>query len=136
MVWDVLNDPRALEAAIPGADTLVEEGPDRYRAEMSVGIGLIRGRFGGNVQVTDKDEPNSYRMLVDGQGPGGWLKGEGKLSLAEAGPEETLVTVEGDANVGGLLARVGQRMLGNASASLIKQFFGNIEKEIARRKKA
>jgi carbon monoxide dehydrogenase subunit G len=134
MVWDVLNDPRALEAAIPGADTLVEEGPDRYRAEMSVGVGLIRGRFGGTVIVRDKDEPNSYRMVVDGKGPGGWLKGEGKLALVEAGPEETIVTVDGDATMGGLLGRVGQGMVRNASNSLINQFFKNIEKEIARRK--
>jgi carbon monoxide dehydrogenase subunit G len=135
LVWEVLNDPRALEAAIPGADTLVEVGPDRYRAEMSVGIGLIRGRFGGNVEVKDKVEPESYRMTVDGQGPGGWLKGEGKLSLAETAPEETVVTVDGDASVGGLLARVGQRMLGNASNSLMKQFFKNIEQEVAKRKR-
>ena len=135
-VWDMLNDPEVLAASIPGADRFVSEGEDRYRAEMSVGIGMIRGKFGGTVEVKDKLEPERYRMLVEGKGPGGWLKGDGLLNLNETGAEETTVSVDGDATVGGLLARVGQRMIGNASNSLMKQFFSNLEKEIRRRQKA
>ncbi len=130
-VWDTLNDPKQLEKAIPGADQLIEEGPDQYRAAMSVGVGMIRGKFSGNVAVGDKSEPESYRMTVDGKGGAGWLKGDGKIQLAEDGPDATVITVEGEASVGGLLARVGQRMVRNVANSLMKQFFQNIEKQVA-----
>ncbi len=129
-VWDVLNDPEKLEKAIPGTDRLVVEGPDRYRAEMSVGIGMIRGKFIGAVLVEDKVEPESYRMIVDGKGSAGWLKADGALNLAEAGAAVTVVSVKGDASVGGLLARVGQRMVRNVANSLMKQFFQNVNKQL------
>lgn len=132
-VWDMLNDPAVLEAAIPGADKLIEESPDHYRAELSVGIGMIRGAFGGTVEVADKVEPESYRMLVDGTGPGGWVKGDVLITLDEAGPSSTDVTIDGDATVGGLLARVGQRMMTNATRSLMRQFFSRLDAEIGRR---
>lgn len=134
-VWNVLNDPGTLEKAIPGTDRLIVEGPDRYRAEMSVGFGMIRGKFSGSVAVEDKVEPESYRMLVDGKGAAGWLKGDGKLKLSEAGDGVTVVNVDGEASVGGLLARVGQRMVHNVANSLMKQFFQNVEKQMVAARK-
>ncbi len=133
-VWDVLNDPDALEKAIPGADKLIEESPDHYKAEMSVGVGMIRGRFGGSVVVQDKVEPESYRMTVDGKGGAGWLRGDGQIQLTESGSGQTQISVAGDASVGGLLARVGQRMVRNVANSLMKQFFQNIEKQVVARR--
>ncbi|MDA1297358.1 MAG: carbon monoxide dehydrogenase subunit G [Chloroflexi bacterium] len=134
-VWNVLNDPGTLEKAIPGTDRLIVEGPDRYRAEMSVGFGMIRGKFSGSVAVEDKVEPESYRMLVDGKGAAGWLKGDGKLKLSEAGDGVTVVNVDGEASVGGLLARVGQRMVHNVANSLMKQFVQNVEKQMVAARK-
>ena len=134
-VWDVLDDAKKLERAIPGIDRLIGEGPDRYRAEMSVGIGVIRGKFSGAMQVEDKVEPESYRMLVDGKCGAGWIKGDGNLKLSEAGEGATVVKVDGEASVGGLMARVGQRMVGNVANALMKQFFQNVDKELARARK-
>ena len=133
-VWDVLNDPDALANALPGADRLIEESPDRYRAEMSVGVGIIRGRFTGNVAVLDKVPQESYRMIVDGDGGAGWLKGDGKIRLTDSGTSETQIDVEGEASVGGLLGRVGQRMVRNVANNLMKQFFQNVEKQVAARR--
>ena len=93
----------------------------------------MRGKFSGRVKLSDLDEPKSYRMAVTGDGPGGWIKGSGMLSLEEEGPGVTKVSVEGDTQVGGLLARVGQRMIGNASNTLMKQFFTGIEKAASKR---
>ncbi len=134
-IWDVLNDPDELAKAIPGADQLIAEGPDRYRAEMSVGVGMIRGKFNGSVEVMDKVEPETYRMVVDGKGGAGWMKGDGKIALSESGENVTLVNVAGEAHVGGLLARVGQRMVRNVANSLMKQFFQNVEKQLAANRK-
>ena len=126
--WDALTDIDVLQKAIPGVDSIEEVGPDEYSARMTVGIGIVRGKFSGRVKLSDLDEPNSYRMAVTGDGPGGWIKGSGVLSLEEETPGATRVSVEGDTQVGGLLARVGQRMIGNASNTLMKQFFAGVEK--------
>ena len=132
--WDALTDIDVLQQAIPGVDSIEEIGPNEYSARMNVGIGIVRGRFSGRVKLSELDEPHSYRMAVTGDGPGGWIKGDGVLSLEEvAGTGATKVSVEGDTQVGGLLARVGQRMIGNASKTLMKQFFAGIEKAASAR---
>lgn len=131
--WDALTDIDVLKQAIPGVDSIEEIGTNEYKARMNVGIGIVRGRFSGRVKLSDLDEPSSYRMAVTGDGPGGWIKGDGVLSLEEDAPGVTKVSVAGDTQVGGLLARVGQRMIGNASNTLMKQFFSGIEKAAARR---
>ena len=132
--WDALTDIEVLKQAIPGVESIDEIGPNEYSAKMNVGIGIVRGRFSGRVKLSDLDEPTSYRMAVTGDGPGGWIKGSGVLSLeGEESPDVTKVSVEGDTQVGGLLARVGQRMIGNASNTLMKQFFAGIEKAASKR---
>lgn len=135
VVWDTLNDPAALEKAIPGLNKLTLESKDSYQAEMSVGVGIIRGKFGGSVKAQDKAEPESYRLIVEGKGPAGWVKGDGALKLAEAGENKTIVTVDGEASVGGMLARVGQRMVRNVANSLMKQFFQEMDKQVAAKNK-
>ena len=131
--WDALTDIEVLQQAIPGVDSIEEVGPDEYNARMTVGIGIVRGKFSGRVKLSELDEPRSYRMAVTGDGPGGWIKGSGVLSLDEETPGVTRVSVEGDTQVGGLLARVGQRMIGNASNTLMKQFFTGVEKAASKR---
>ena len=131
--WDALTDIEVLKQAIPGVESIDEIGPNEYSAKMNVGIGIVRGRFSGRVKLSDLDEPTSYRMAVTGDGPGGWIKGSGVLSLEGETPDVTKVSVEGDTQVGGLLARVGQRMIGNASNTLMKQFFAGIEKAASKR---
>jgi carbon monoxide dehydrogenase subunit G len=96
---------------------------------------MIRGEFTGTVETLDLNEPESYRLAITGKGTGGWLEGKGtvELSVDEAHPDWTRVAAKGDVTVGGLLARVGQRMLQGAANSLMKQFFGNVSKEARKR---
>lgn len=126
----MLNDPDTIAKAVPGAHRLIHEGDDRYRAEMSVGMGFIRGRFSGALQITDKVEPESYRLHVEGSGGVGSIKGSGVLRLTEVTPDICLVTVSGDATVSGLIARAGERTLRNAANSMIKKFFENLERQV------
>lgn len=122
-VWDMLNDVEVLRDCIPGCKSLTPAGADAYEAELSVGIGMIRGAYSGRVRISDLKKPASYRLEVEGEGPGGFIKGDAAIKLAEAGPGVTTVTVDGEGEVGGMLARVGQRLIGQASKSLMKQFF-------------
>lgn len=122
-VWDLLNDVEVLRDCIPGCESLTPAGADSFEAELSVGIGMIRGSYSGRVRISDRKQPESYRLKVEGEGPGGFIKGDAAISLAESSPGATTVTVDGEGEVGGMLARVGQRLIGQASKSLMKQFF-------------
>ena len=130
-VWTVLLDPDALRASLPSAKEFRQVAADDYEATMSVGIGAIKGTYSGKVQVRDKEPPAHYRLLVEGSGRPGFLKGDGLIELEEQG-ENTVVRYQGQAQVGGMIAGVGQRLLQATAQFLIGQFFKSMERQLGR----
>ncbi len=129
-VWELLHDPDALQRMVPGCQTLDAETPTKFSATLSVGVGPIRGRFSGSVEIEDVAVPESYKMTLSGQGPTGFVSGEGMINLTEDG-DSTLVEVEADAQVGGTLAQIGSRMVQTAVRMLMGQFFDALSREAA-----
>lgn len=119
-VWEALNDPDVLSKTIPGGQELEKTGENEYRAKMKIRVGPVQGLFNGNVKLTDLKPPESYHMVVDGRGAPGFVKGEGGLRL-EADGDKTILHYEGDAQVGGRLASVGQRLMDTSAQALIRQ---------------
>lgn len=128
-VWETLLDPAVLAHCIPGCERFEQVADDVYDVVLRIGVASITGTYSGKVTVLDKDYPNSYRMLVEGSGSGGTVRGEGRLTL-QARSSETDLTVEGEAQVTGVIARVGQRLMGSVSKMLMNQFFGCIKEKI------
>ncbi len=124
-VWDAFLDPEQLRQAIPGCEKLEAVGQDEYRAVMKVGVAAVKGTFEGKVRLTDKRPPESYRMQVEGSGAPGFVRGETVVTLTEI-PGGTRVSYSADVQVGGLIAGVGQRMLGGVSKMLADQFFNRM----------
>ncbi|MDQ3810715.1 MAG: carbon monoxide dehydrogenase subunit G [Chloroflexota bacterium] len=121
-VWELLLDPDSLRSCIPGAESLTETSPDHWDAVMKVGVAAIRGTYKGKVAIVDKQPPGQYTLQVEGSGGPGFVKGTAVVTL-EAEGEGTRVKVEGDGQVGGMLAGVGQRMLPGVARMLMNQFF-------------
>ena len=126
-VWDVLMSPDNLGSCMPGCEKLESNGEDSYRASMNVGVANIKGRFQGTVAMIDKKPYDSYRLKVEGNGKPGFIHGEAIVSFVDQG-DETLLIVEGQAEVGGLIARVGQRLLGRASKMIMDKTFKCLQK--------
>jgi carbon monoxide dehydrogenase subunit G len=124
-VWDAFLDPVRLKQAIPGCETLEAVGPDEYKATMKVGVGGVKGTFEGKVRLTEKKPPESYKMAVEGSGGPGFIRGETLIKLSDA-DNGTRVAYSADVQVGGLIASVGQRMLGGVSKMLADKFFGKM----------
>ena len=124
-VWALLNDPDVIAACLPGCERLEPLGDDRYRANLSLAVAAIGGSYAGTVSIVDKQPPSSYRLLVDGSGKAGFVKGEARIELtpADGADHQTVVSVSGDGQVGGLIARVGQRLLGSVSQMMMDRFF-------------
>jgi carbon monoxide dehydrogenase subunit G len=118
----LLQDPSVLARAIPGCDELTQIGPDEYSMRMKVAVASISGLFAGKVRLADSNPPDSFRLIVEGNGKVGFLKGEGLLTLSPKNGH-TEVRYEGDVQVGGMIAAVGQRLLDTTARMIIKRFF-------------
>jgi uncharacterized protein len=88
-------------------------------------IASMGGLFAGKVRITDQNPPANFRLIVEGTGKIGFMKGEGLMKLEPNG-ETTAVNYEGDVQVGGTIAAVGQRLIDSTSKMLIKKFFDKL----------
>ena len=121
-VWAAFLDPEQLRQAIPGCEKLESMGNDEYKATMKVGVAAVKGTFEGKVRLSDKKAPESYKMAVEGTGAPGFIRGETSITLADA-DGGTRVSYSADVQVGGLIAGVGQRLIGGVSKMMADQFF-------------
>ena len=98
-------------------------GENEYAGALNIKVGPVQGSFDGKVKLEDIRKPDSYTMRVDGQGASGFVNATGHLTLspAEADAVRTRVAYEGDAQVGGRLAAVGQRLVESSAKAIIKQ---------------
>ena len=125
-VWEAFLDPERLRQAIPGCEKLEALGNDEFRAVMKVGVAAIKGTFEGKVRLADQKAPDSYRLAVEGSGGPGFVRGDTMITLSDIEGGGTHVAYNADVQVGGLIAGVGQRMLGGVSKMMADQFFGRM----------
>ena len=128
-VWESLQDPDVLLSCIPGCDSFTAVGEDTYDIQIKAKVGPVVGAYAGRLGVSEKSPPDSYRLVVEGGGPMGTARGEAVFRLSES-DGETTVEVEADAQVTGVVARVGQRFMSSASRMLMNQFFGCMKSRI------
>lgn len=131
--WEALNDPQVLKACIPGCDRIESTGPDQYAIGMSVKIGPVAAKFNGKIQLQDVQPPSSYTLKFEGQGgAAGFGKGEARVRLEprDAGCE---LQYTANAQVGGKIAQVGQRLIDGVARSMAEDFFKRFEQELQRR---
>jgi len=121
-VWAFLNDPLRLAKCLPGCERLEPDGPDRYKAAVKFALAAISGQYAGSLELAEKKRPRSLRMKIEGKGVPGFMKGEGDLELIDK-RGQTEVHYRGEAQVGGMIAAVGQRMIDAAARRIIQQFF-------------
>ena len=121
-VWNLLMDPDAIASCIPGCQQFEADGEDRYRARLHVALAAVTGTYEGLVILSDKVPLTSYRLTGEGQGRAGFIKGTADIALRDAG-EATIVDVHTAIQVGGTIARVGQRLVGGVSKMMLDRFF-------------
>jgi len=136
VVWKVMRDPEVLASALPGTKNLNQVSENEYQGEMQVRIGPVAGLFSGNVAISDEVPPESMTMTVEGRGKPGFVKGTGAVKLIDQEGDKTLMQYQGDMQVGGRLASVGQRMMDSVSKSLLKQGLDSINQALLARQES
>lgn len=127
--WNVLMDTTAIGDCLPGCRGLRPIGDDRYEVELGVTVAAIAGSFKGTVAIQDKVPPQSYTLVVEGRGNQGFVKGTSRMTLA-AVEEGTEVRIVAQADVGGMIARVGQRLLEGVARTMTDRFFACLARRV------
>ncbi len=130
-VYDLLQDPEALANAMPGTKELKLTGENSYDAELNVKIGPIKGTFGGSIAIEEAVRPTHFKLSVTGKGAAGNLSGAGTIDLSEVGENQTRIDYEGDTQVGGRIAQVGQRLVQSVARKMINKGLQSLEKDLA-----
>ncbi len=124
-VWDALNDPEILKQSIPGCEEIDQKSETEMSAKVTAKVGPVKAKFAGEVELTDLDPPNSYRISGEGKGgAAGFAKGGANVKLEDDG-DGTLLKYEVDAQVGGKLAQLGARLIDGTAKKMASQFFEN-----------
>jgi hypothetical protein len=122
-VWAMLNDPEVLKVCIPGCEMLDKNADNEFQAIASVKVGPVKARWKGKVRLMDLDPPNSYRIVGEGEGGvAGFAKGNAKVSLSDK-DGGTLLSYDVEAQIGGKLAQLGQRLINSAAKKTADDFF-------------
>lgn len=132
-VWDVVRDPEVLATALPGTQSLEQVSENEYQGEMHVRIGPVAGLFSGLLVISDEVPPESLTMTVEGKGKPGFVKGTGSVQLISQQANKTLMQYQGDMQIGGRLASVGQRMMDSVTKSLLKQGLDSLNQALLAR---
>jgi carbon monoxide dehydrogenase subunit G len=128
-VWAVLMDHAVIASCIPGCEGFEPAGEDRYKAKLAVALAAITGTYEGHITLADKVAPTSYRLIADGQGKPGFVKGDSLISLRAEGAG-TVVEVKGVVQTGGAIARLGQRLVGGVAKMMMDRFFACLQGKV------
>jgi carbon monoxide dehydrogenase subunit G len=130
-LWALLNDAEALRMAIPGCNAVERIAEDRYRMGLRLQVANVSGEYMGEVEIRDRREPSHYVLAVGGEGSIGFMKGQAAFDLEERPEGGTLLRYAGTAEVGGVAAGVGQRVLLGVARFLVGRFFKALEQHAA-----
>lgn len=132
VVWQALLDPTVLAKVMPGCERLDQIGENEYKGALKIRVGPVQGAFEGVVHLSDLNAPESYRMQVDGKGAPGFMKGTGEVRLEDHGVS-TVMQYSGEAQVGGRIASVGQRLLDSSAKAITRQSLDGLHEQIKAR---
>jgi carbon monoxide dehydrogenase subunit G len=129
-VWEKLNDPEVLKVTIPGCESLEKTSDTSFQAVAVTKIGPVKARWKGKVTLTDLDPPNGYKIVGEGEGGvAGFAKGSADVKLSDK-DGGTLLSYSVEAQIGGKLAQLGQRLINGAAKKLADEFFANFAKAV------
>jgi len=123
-VWAALNDPEVLKECIPGCETIEKTSDTEMNATVKMKVGPVSAKFKGKVTLSDLNPPTSYTISGEGSGgAAGFAKGGARVTLSDAPQGGTVLSYDVDAQVGGKIAQIGQRLIDQTAKKLADEFF-------------
>ncbi len=132
-VWLLFRDPDVLSSALPGTQKLNKISDTEFDITMNVRVGPVTGLFTGKLVISNEIPPESCTLTADGRGGPGFVKGTGNVHFSEPGDGTTLLKYDGEFQIGGTIASIGQRMIDSVTKSMIRQGFDVFDKALEAR---
>jgi len=129
-VFAAITDPAVLQRVIDGCEKMVKTGEDSYDAHLKIGVAGLKGSYVGKVQLKDLKPPESYTLVIEGKGGPGFVKGVARIQLVDKGGS-TELKCEADAQVGGMIAALGSRLIEPAAKKMMDDFFRKFGEVVA-----
>ncbi|THU36004.1 carbon monoxide dehydrogenase [Niastella caeni] len=129
-VWATLMNMDTLAKVVPGISRLEKTGDHTFKSILDIKLGPVSGSFTGNLQLDDLQEPSAFTLKAQQNSRIGNANAAIKINLSPVGTDDTEIVFDGDVKLSGMLASLGQRVMGGVSNTLTKQFFSNLEKEL------
>lgn len=129
-LFDLLQDPDVLVSAIPGCEKFEQLEENAYKGVIEAKLGPVQSVYTTTFKVSDLNPPTSYRLHMEGQGPGGFVNADVLMELEEEDDSHSTLRYSGDAQVGGKIARIGQRLVQAGAGVIIKKGFNDLRKRI------
>ncbi len=128
-VFAAITDPAVLQRAIDGCEKMVKTGEDSYDAHLKIGLAGLKGSYVGKIQLKDQKPPDSYTLLIEGKGAPGFVRGTARVRLADKGGQ-TELHCEAEAQVGGLIAAIGSRLIEATAKKMMDEFFRKFAEQL------
>lgn len=133
LVWEMVLDPEILSRVVPGCEKLERTGENEYRGKMRIKVGPVDGMYQGTLSLSDLQPLESFHLEVKGRGASGNVRGEGDVVLESMGNGGTLLRYEGQGEVSGRMATVGQRLTQSSARAITKQCLNNLDRQVEAR---
>src|SRR5215510_6378319 len=128
-VFAMITDPAVLQRCIDGCEKMLQTGEDSYDAHLKIGVAGLKGNYVGKVHLKDKKAPESYTLILEGKGGPGFVKGTTLICLAEK-DGQTELSCDADAQVGGMIAAIGSRLIEATAKKMMDEFFRKFAEQV------
>jgi len=128
-VFSSVTDPDVLQRCIEGCEKMVKTGEESYDVHLRIGLAGLKGSYVGKVQLKDIKPPESYTLILEGKGAPGFVKGTARIQLSDKGSQTELLC-EAEAQVGGLIAAIGSRLIEATAKKMMDEFFRKFGEQV------
>ena len=133
-LWNMLMDIEILPKIVPGISKLEKTGENTYKSTLEVKFGPVSGEFTGDMQMEDINHQRSFTLKAQQHNKIGTVNSTMKIELMPISGKETDVAFGGEVTISGLMSMMGQKVLGGVTDMLTKQFFANLDHELAKQR--
>ena len=135
-LWKMFMDIELLPKIVPGISKLEKKGENSYKSIMEVKFGPVSGEFTGDMQMEDIIEQKGFTLKAQQFNKLGTVNSIMKIGLIPISANETEVDFNGEVTVKGMISMVGEKVLKSVADMLTKQFFANLDHELAKQQSA
>lgn len=130
-VWDFLTDLNQIGLCAPGVESIEMLEPDKkYRGVMSIGLGSVKAKFNGIIEILELNEPDYAKLTAHGTGSGSVADVISEMRLSDGPDGATNVHWTADVKVSGQLASLASRLMVPVSQKLAGVFYDEVRSRI------